>query len=100
MSLVKEEPGLGSKVLLAGALDPKYLYLLICEIGTASCSPRAEYFKRQDGTVIHMGGWSEATQAQITALLLPSHNLSFPVCNMGMIITVPASWECCEDSRR
>lgn len=38
VSLATEEPSLGSKVLLAGALDPKYLDLLICEVGTASCS--------------------------------------------------------------
>lgn len=50
--------------------------------------------------MINVGAWSQATQTQISALLLPSHNLSFPVCQMGMIITVPASWECYEDCMR
>lgn len=50
--------------------------------------------------MINVGAWSEATQAHIPALLLPSHPLSVPVCKMGVIITVPASWECCEDCRR
>lgn len=50
--------------------------------------------------MINVGAWSQATQAQIAALLPPSHNLSFLVCKMGMIITAPASWECCEDGMR
>lgn len=53
----------GVKFLLAGALDPKCLHLLIYEIDAASHSPEAEHLKKQEGWMIHLGARSKASWA-------------------------------------
>lgn len=63
VSLATEEPNLGSNFSLAGALNPKYLILRICEIDAASHSPGAENLKKQEGWMIILGVWSKATWA-------------------------------------
>lgn len=71
MFLATEEPSLGSKFLLAGTLDPKCLNLLIYEIDATSHSPEADHLEtgEESGSC---GAWSEAAQAGVLALLLPT----------------------------